>query len=221
MARATAGSSAEHPRFFATPAAWRDWLHAHHATSAELWVGFRKRATGKPSITWPESVDEALCVGWIDGIRKSLGEDSYVIRFTPRKAQSKWSAVNVRRMRELLAAGRVLPAGEAAFERAGRGQTSSYSYEQRETAALAPEMEAEFRRHRAAWEHFQGRPPGYRRVAAFYVMSAKRPETRARRLQALIAASAAGRAIGLLERPAPKAKGATSRQRSPRARKRS
>jgi uncharacterized protein YdeI (YjbR/CyaY-like superfamily) len=209
---ARAGSSAARPRFFATPAAFGAWLRAHHATERELWVGFHKRATGKPSLTWPESVDEALCVGWIDGLRKSVDATSYAIRFTPRKPASRWSAVNVRRMRDLLAAGRVLPAGEAAFDRAGRGQTSAYSYEGREDAQLEPAMEAEMRQYPAAWEHFTTRAPGYRRTAAYWVVSAKRPETRARRLRALIEACAAGRPIGLLQ---PAAKGARNAGAAP------
>jgi len=200
-----AGVSAERPRFFATPEAFRRWLHAHHAKAKELWVGFHKRATGKPSLTWPQSVDEALCVGWIDGVRKSLGPDSYVIRFTPRKPRSNWSAVNVRRMKELTAAGRVLTAGKAAFAAATPERTAIYSYEQRRQATLDPASEAEFKRHPQAWADFQSRPPWYRRTASHYVISAKREETRARRLAALIAASAAGRAIGILERPTGKA----------------
>lgn len=183
------------PRFFRTPAAFSRWLERNHDKETELWVGFHKKDSGKPSITWPESVDEALCWGWIDGVRKSLDETSYVIRFTPRKATSTWSEVNTRRAKELIAGGRMKPAGLRAFE-ARRPETSGvYSFEQRKNPALYPSLEKRFRANRAAWTFFQAQPPGYRRVVTWWVISAKRDETRAARLEKLIAASAAGQRL--------------------------
>src|SRR5215218_1988433 len=179
------------PTFFATPEDFRAWLHANHATAGELWVGFHKVGSGRPSITWPQSVDEALCVGWIDGVRKRLDEHSYVIRFTPRKPGSIWSAVNIRRMGELQAEGRVLPAGAAAFERRRDDKSAIYSYERRHAAELPPEYEARFRQDAVAWEFFQRQPPWYRRTATHWVISAKKEETREKRISTLIADSAA------------------------------
>ena len=190
------------PTFFATPAEFRSWLERHHADRRELLAGFYKKSSGRPSISWPESVDEALCFGWIDGVRRSLGEEAYTIRFSPRQARSTWSAVNVRRARELIAEGRMTPAGLAAFEARGDDRTAIYSYEQRHAATLDAGQEQRFRAEAAAWEWFQARPPSYRRAAIHWVTSAKRPETRERRLQALIEDSAAGRPVGPLTRPA-------------------
>ena len=202
MAREVSGGSAGHPRFFATPARFRAWLERHHTDTAELWVGFHKRDSGKASITWPESVDEALCFGWIDGVRKSLGDTSYVIRFTPRRVTSKWSTVNTRRIAELIEEGRVSPAGIAAFERRRAENSGVYSYEQRHQMKLEPALERRFRAHRSAWRYFASEAPWYRRTATFFVMSAKRDETRQRRLGVLIECSARGERIGLLKRPA-------------------
>lgn len=193
-------------RFFATPAAWRQWLERHHATTGELWVGFHKKATGRASITWPESVDGALCFGWIDGIRKRIDDESYRIRFTPRRASSIWSAVNVRRMQALIDEGLVTPHGLRAFEARTAAKSGVYSYEQRHAAALAPADEARLRANAAAWAFFQARPPYYRRLAIFWVLDARREETRQRRLDALIAHSAAGELIPGFQRPAPKKK---------------
>jgi uncharacterized protein YdeI (YjbR/CyaY-like superfamily) len=189
------------PKFFATPADFRAWLEEHHGSERELWVGFHKKGSGRPSITWPESVDQALCFGWIDGVRKSLGPDSYVIRFTPRRARSTWSAVNVGRMRELIAQGVVHPAGLAAFEARREERSGTYSYENRDAARLDEAQERRFRANRAAWDYFQARPAGYRRTAIWWVVSAKREATRERRLDQLIEDSAAGRTIGPLTRP--------------------
>lgn len=186
--------------FFGTPAAFRRWLERHHDSETELWVGFHKKGTGRPSITWPESVDEALCFGWIDGIRKKLDEDSYTIRFTPRKRGSTWSAVNLRRAKELIAQSRMDPAGLAAFEGRDPKKSGLYSFEQRKTIELDAALLARFKRNAAAWRFFESQPPGYQRTAIFYVMSAKKEETRARRLDVVIAESAAGRRIGLLRR---------------------
>lgn len=182
------------PLFFATPVQFRKWLEKNHVTSTELWVGYYKKATGRPSITWPEAVDEALCFGWIDGIRKSIDDESYMNRFTPRRATSIWSRVNIGRVAALTAEGRMRPAGLAAFEK--RKKTGVYSFEQAERPGLDAAAEKEFRKHRKAWSWFQQQAPWYRRTAGFYVMSAKKPETRARRLARLMADSEAGQRIG-------------------------
>ena len=187
------------PAFYATPDDWRAWLEAHHDGEREHWVGFHKRGSGRPSITWPEAVDEALCFGWIDGVRQRVDESRYMIRFTPRKTSSKWSMVNVRRVGELSAAGLMRPAGIAAFE--ARTEVGTYSYEQRDAAAFDPDRERRLRDNTAAWEHFSAQPPWYRRTATHWVMSAKREETRDRRLARLIEDSAAGRPTGPLARP--------------------
>jgi uncharacterized protein YdeI (YjbR/CyaY-like superfamily) len=195
----------QEPTFFATPDELRAWLAEHHGDRAELWVGFHKRGSGRPSVTWPQAVDQALCFGWIDGVRKSLGADSYVIRFTPRKARSTWSAVNVRRYQALAGQGLVAPAGEAAFERRAEDRTAIYAYENRHLARFDDEQEARFRANAKAWDWFQAQPPWYRRNATYWVVSAKRPETRERRLEQLIADSAAQRTIRSLTRPGDKA----------------
>jgi uncharacterized protein YdeI (YjbR/CyaY-like superfamily) len=192
-------TAATAPSFYASPEEWRAWLDAHHADMREHWVGFHKVGSGRPSITWPEAVDQALCFGWIDGVRRRVDETSYMIRFTPRKKASKWSLVNARRVGELREAGLMRPAGIAAFE--ARSETGTYSYEQRDSAAFDPERERRLRANPAAWEHFSAQPPWYRRTATHWVMSAKRDETRDRRLARLIEDSAAGRPIGPLARP--------------------
>ena len=185
------------PVFFPDAASFRAWLEANAATAPELSVGFRKKATGAPSITWPEARDEALCFGWIDGIRHRIDEHSYRIRFTPRRAGSIWSTVNVERFAALTAAGRMTEAGVRAYEE-NRHRTGVYSYE-RATAALTPAETAQFRKVKAAWADWQKRPPGYRKICLHWVTSAKKPETRARRLATLIADSAAGRKIAGLD----------------------
>ena len=188
------------PTFFAEPADFRAWLEENHERASELWVGFHKKATGRRSITWPESVDEALCFGWIDGVRRSLGDESYMIRFTPRKPRSTWSAVNIARAKELVAEGRMRPAGLAAFEARSEKRSAIYSYEQRHEVRLAPDEEREFRANERAWEFFQAQPISYRRPALWWVVSAKREETRARRLRTLIEDSANGRRLRHLSR---------------------
>lgn len=190
----------ETPLFFPDASGWRKWLEKNHATADELWVGFHKRASGKPSITWPESVDEALCVGWIDGLRKSIDEDSYKIRFTPRRAGSTWSLVNTKRAEELVALGRMRPAGLEAFGARKDKRSGIYAYEQRKTAALDPKQERRFRANKQAWDFFQSQPPSYRQTATWWVISAKRDQTRERRLAALIEDSEHGRRIGPLTR---------------------
>jgi uncharacterized protein YdeI (YjbR/CyaY-like superfamily) len=189
-------------RFFPSPAAFRAWLHRHHAREVELLVGFWKRGTGRPSLTWPESVDEALCYGWIDGVRRSVDADRYAIRFTPRKARSRWSAVNRRKAEALIAAGRMQPAGLRAWGARPDDEDAGYSFESRTALRLPPALERTFRARPAAWSWFQARPPGYRRTAIHGVVSAKREETRGRRLAQLVADSAAGRPIPPLALPA-------------------
>jgi uncharacterized protein YdeI (YjbR/CyaY-like superfamily) len=184
--------------FFATPAKFRAWLARQHDKVTEQWVGFRKKHTGKPSITWPEAVDVALCYGWIDGVRYRIDEESYKIRFTPRKPGSTWSSVNVKRVEELTTLGLMAPAGLAAFGKAGK--SGIYAYEQRNEARLDDADERRFRANEAAWEFFQKQPPWYRRTATYWVVSAKKAETRDKRLATLIEDSAQGRPIKQLNR---------------------
>jgi uncharacterized protein YdeI (YjbR/CyaY-like superfamily) len=169
------------PVFFPTPALFRRWLEKHHDTDLELWVGFYKKSTGKPSITWPELVDQLLCFGWIDGVRKSLGEESYVIRVTPRKPRSNWSAVNVKRAEDLVKLGLMHESGLKVFRDRDVKKTNRYSFE-REQVQLAPAMEKRFRTNPRAWEFFQKQPPGYRRTILWWIMSAKQEATREKRL---------------------------------------
>lgn len=189
------------PRFFSAPDLFRKWLAEHGLHSQQLWVGFHKRNSGKPSITWPEAVDAALCFGWIDGVRRSLGDSSYTIRFTPRKPTSTWSAVNIRRVEELTRAGLMQPAGLNAFQQRKQEKSKIYSYEQRQAARLSSAQERRFRASKKAWEFFQRQPPWYRRVATFWVVSAKKDETRESRLARLIEDSTSGRTIRPLTRP--------------------
>jgi uncharacterized protein YdeI (YjbR/CyaY-like superfamily) len=186
------------PTFFATPADFRTWLEDHHGKSQELWVGYYKKATGKPSIIWPESVDEALCFGWIDGLRKRIDEESYMIRFTPRRETSKWSAVNIKRVEELTALGRMRPPGLKAFEHRTAEKSGTYAYEQKENAELDATQEQQFRANPQAWEFFQAQAPWYCKTAIWWVISAKRETTRQKRLATLIEDSAQGRMIGPL-----------------------
>jgi len=189
------------PVFFATPAEWRAWLGANHATATEISVGFWKRNTGKPSMTWPQSVDEALCFGWIDGVRHRIDDEAYRIRFTPRRPGSIWSQVNLKRFAELKAEGRITPAGQAALD-AARSSRPTYSYE-RPADELTPAETKQFRANKAAWAFWQSCPPGYRKVNTHWLTAAKRPETRARRLAQIIDLSAAGIRIDHMK-PAPK-----------------
>ena len=177
--------------FFASSAELRAWFEANHETAPELWVGYHRKRTGRPSITWQDLVDQELCFGWIDSVRYSLDEDRSAQRVTPRRKGSVWSAVNIRRFGELEKMGLVHPSGRAAFDRRDEARSRVYSYENW-PAGLDDKSEAEFRRYRKAWEFFQAQPPSYRRVWAYRVMSAKRPETRARRLSLLIEASRKG-----------------------------
>ncbi len=188
------------PTFFAMPAELGAWLAEHHATVSELWVGFHKKGSGRPSVTWPEAVDEALCVGWIDGVRKGIDGHRYTIRFTPRKPRSIWSTVNLARVAELTAAGRMRPAGLEAFARRSEARSGIYSYEQKDAATLEAAHEERFRADPTAWEFFEAQAPWYRRAATWWVVSAKRPETREKRLAQLVEDSAHGRRIPSLTR---------------------
>lgn len=187
------------PVFFADSQELREWLAAHSAGAREAWIGLYRKGSGRPSITWPELVDQLLCFGWIDGIRKSIDEQSYMIRVTPRKPGSNWSAVNLRRVPELIELGMVQPPGVAAWEARDERRALQYTYE-REHAVLGPELESLFRAEPEAWEFFQAQPPSYRKSAIIWVVTAKRDETRKRRLQVLITDSARGQRIGLLRR---------------------
>ena len=191
----TNDSSTMTPIFFATPDDLRRWFAENHATARELHVGYHKKAVGEPSITWPESVDEALCVGWIDGVRRRLDDRRYTVRFTPRKTTSIWSAVNIARVAALTAENRMQPAGLAAFAARQESRSAVYSYEQAHHAGLDPEQEALFKKDPAAWEFFQKQPPGYRKLAIYRVTSAKQATTRLKRLKRLIAESAQGRRL--------------------------
>ena len=189
------------PEFFPSPAEWRAWLEKHHADTQELWVGFYKRDSGRPSITWPESVDGALCFGWIDGVRKSIDAISYKIRFTPRKPRSIWSAINIKRSRALSKLGLMHSAGLAAFDKRDGDRSGIYAYEQRKTAKLPAAFEKKFRGNAEAWRFFQSHPPWYQRTSTYWVISAKKQETRLKRLATLIDCSARRRNIPSLTRP--------------------
>jgi uncharacterized protein YdeI (YjbR/CyaY-like superfamily) len=187
--------------FFRTPAEWRAWLEAHAAHETAVWVGFHKRGSGEAGMTWPESVDQALCFGWIDGRRQSIDRSRYRIRFSPRKAGSIWSTVNVARVQELGAQGRMLPAGLEAFARRREDRSGVYSHEQAGEPVLEAAQEALFREQREAWDFFSAQAPSYRKAALWWVVNAKRAETRARRLATLIDDSAARRRVAHLQRP--------------------
>lgn len=176
------------PLFFTSPAAFHEWLAAHHATADELWVGNHKRGTGRPSLTWPESVDEAICYGWIDGLRRSVDAGRYVIRFTPRRPGSNWSRVNLARVEALTAEGRMRPAGLAAYERR-KPDTAGYTYEERPQELPGPYARAFCERDEAAWRFFEAQSPSYRRTAIGWIQAAKRGGTRLRRLAQIVEAS--------------------------------
>ncbi|HXA19212.1 MAG TPA: YdeI/OmpD-associated family protein [Thermoanaerobaculia bacterium] len=185
------------PTFFPTPAAFRKWLETNHDSARELLVGFYKRDSGKPSITWPESVDQALCFGWIDGVRRRIDDVSYSIRFTPRKQISNWSAINIARVAELTRLGLMRPAGLRAFEQRREDKSAIYSYENA-VRTLDPADQKTFRANRKAWQFFNAQAPSYRRVCIYWVTSAKREETRARRLATLINDSANGERVAVV-----------------------
>ena len=182
------------PKFFKTPLAFRKWLAANHSKAKELFVGFYKKGSGKPSITWPESVDEALCFGWIDGVRKRIDDESYMIRFSPRKPESIWSGVNIRNVERLSKEKRMQPAGKKAFAARKEYRSGIYAYEQRPAELVEP-YASQFRRHKAAWEFFQAQPPYYRKTLTWWIVSAKQEKTRLDRLDKLIEASAKGQRL--------------------------
>ena len=190
------------PRFFATPAAWRAWLEANHATAQELSVGFWKLGCSKPSMTWPQSVDEALAFGWIDAVRHRIDDEAYRIRFTPRKPGGIWSAVNIKRFAELKAQGRVTAAGQAAYD-VGKHRTGAYSYERAAGELAAAEL-AQFQANAKARAFFQAQPAGYRKLTVHRILAAKAPATRARRLALLIDASAQARRLATATQMEPK-----------------
>jgi uncharacterized protein YdeI (YjbR/CyaY-like superfamily) len=181
------------PKFFASTSEFRAWLERHHETSKELWVGFYKKSTGKQTITWSESVDVALCFGWIDGIRKKIDENSYTNRFTPRRPGSRWSAINVNKVKELQKQGLMHPAGLKRFNE--RKDHAGYSYEQRNSVLFDPQLEKQFRTQKKAWEFFQNQPPSYKKVCIYWVMSAKRQETRISRILKLIESANLGKRL--------------------------
>ena len=194
MARSTARPAADAVKFFRTPADLRRWFEKNHETAEELWVGFLKKDTGRPSITWPESVDEALCVGWIDGIRKRIDEESYKIRFTPRRPGSIWSAINIARVAVLRKEGRMRPAGLEAFSKRRENKSGIYSYEQRPGELPEPYARVLAADARAA-EFLGAQPPSYRKLVTWYIVSAKKEETRLSRLEKLVAACHAGKRL--------------------------
>jgi uncharacterized protein YdeI (YjbR/CyaY-like superfamily) len=190
------------PKFFKSQTDFRQWLEKNHAKETELLVGFYKKNSGKPSITYPEALDEALCFGWIDGVRRRLGEDSYIQRFTPRRPKSIWSNVNVRHVERLKRLGHMAPPGLAAYAQRDPKKTGVYSFENR-PHELFPAYEKRFRANKKAWKFFETLPPSFKRTSIFWVMSAKQGDTRLRRLNHLIESSANGIRTGVL---APKAK---------------
>jgi len=188
-------SAEDSPVFFAKPVTFRAWLEKHHQTKGEQWVGFHRKASGRVSITWPEAVDEALCFGWIDGLRKGIDAESYKIRFTPRRPTSNWSAINIRRMKELMRERRIRPAGMKAFQKRVAERSGIYSYENRKSATLRAAARKQFRADVVAWKFFQQQPASYQQTTIWWVTNAKRPQTQQDRLRKLIAFSKAGRRL--------------------------
>jgi len=178
----------DEPVFFSDQEAFRQWLSKNHQKEKQLLVGFHKVHTGKPCMTWSESVDQALCFGWIDGVRKSTGEDSYTIRFTPRKPSSIWSAINIAKVEELMKQGLMKPAGMASFNLRKEHRSKIYSHEN-DTAVLTPDLEKKFKRNKKAWTFFAAQPPSYRKVILHWIMSAKQKATQISRLEKTIAES--------------------------------
>jgi uncharacterized protein YdeI (YjbR/CyaY-like superfamily) len=183
------------PKFFKTSQHFHDWLAAHAATENELLVGFYKVNSGHPSMTWPESVDEALCYGWIDGVRKRVDDAAYTIRFTPRKTTSIWSAVNINKFNDLQQQGRMTPAGEKAFSHRTEAKSRIYAFEQAESAELSAEEIIAFKREKAAWAYFEACPPGYKKQMLHRITTVKRAETRAARFAKLVEACKKGERI--------------------------
>ena len=195
----TRPSTEQENHFFPSAADFHAWLEEHHDNTNVLWVGFFKKESGKPSITYPESVDEALCFGWIDGLRQKIDDESYRVRFSPRKPESTWSTVNIKRVEELTALGRMLPPGLAAFEVRKEKAFGEFTYDNR-----SPDMPEPYagilKQNTAAWEYYQAQPPSYRKVVNWYVVAAKKEETRLKRLSELIECCAAGRMIPAMEK---------------------
>ena len=189
------------PLWFDDAAGWRAWLEANHDRAAEVWVGMYKKHSSRHNMTWSEAVDEALCFGWIDSVMHRIDDERHAQRYSPRKSGSIWSAVNVAKIERLRAEGRMHPAGEAAFAKRRADRTGVYAFEQERAAELEPEQRALLDADPRAAAFFDAQPPGYRRTALHWVTSAKKPETRDRRLATLIADSAAGRRLKHLSRP--------------------
>jgi uncharacterized protein YdeI (YjbR/CyaY-like superfamily) len=187
------------PTFFPTPEDFRKWLHENHDKEKDLWVGYYKKATKIPSITWPQSVGEALCYGWIDGLRKSIDDKSYKIRFTPRRPNSHWSQVNLKMVKELIENGKMQPAGRKVYEERNPEKEQLFSYE-RQAVQLTDEYLKQIKAIPAAWAFFKKMPPGYQKQTAHWVMAAKREATRQRRLKLLIESAAEGKRIPPLRR---------------------
>ena len=192
--------------FFETPAELRAWFEANHESATQLWLGYHRKRTGRPSVTWQEVVDQELCFGWIDSVRYSLDGDRSAQRITPRRSGSVWSAINIKRFQELEQMGMVHPNGRAAFDKRDEAKSRIYSYENRSRGFDAA-TEAAFRKNRTAWKFFEAQAPSYRRTASFWVMSAKRDETKKRRLEKLIATSRAAQRLAPFVSP--------SRRRAP------
>ena len=182
------------PKFFPSPESFRNWLEKNHLNKSELLVGFYKIGTGKASITWSESVDQALCFGWIDGVRRRIDDESYTIRFSPRRPTSIWSAINIKKVGELRKMGLMHQAGLDAFAKRDEKRSSIYAYENR-PRKLSPAFLKEFQKNKQAWTFFKSQPPWYRRLGSHYVMSAKQEKTRTTRLERLILASEAEKRI--------------------------
>ena len=182
------------PIFFTQPAEFRKWLEENHESETELLVGYYKISSGKPTLSWSESVDEAICFGWIDGIRRKIDEESYCNRFTPRKPRSNWSAVNIKKVEELIQSGKMTAAGLAAFEKRTENRSEIYSYENK-PEKLEPDLEKRFQEKKAAWEFFTAQAPSYQKTMFYWVMSAKQAKTRFSRLEKLIQASESGNRI--------------------------
>ncbi|MFL5682019.1 MAG: YdeI/OmpD-associated family protein [Chloroflexota bacterium] len=205
------GESEPEVHFFASPAELRDWFDANHETASELWLGYHKKATGRPTVSWSDAVDEALCVGWIDSVRYSIDAERSRQRFTPRRKGSNWSAINIAKVAELTKQGRMRPAGLAAFAQRTEAKSGVYSYENRHQARLTPEQEARFRANPAAWSWFESRSASYRTAAVWWVVSAKQDETRERRLSQLIEESAKGLTLNALTSPGKRPDGTSAR----------
>jgi uncharacterized protein YdeI (YjbR/CyaY-like superfamily) len=182
------------PIFFANASEFRKWLEDNHQIEPEVFVGYYKVSTKKISMTWSESVDEALCFGWIDGIRRSIDEESYCNRFTPRNPKSNWSAVNIKKVEELVSKGKMMPAGLIAFERRTENKSAVYSYENR-PEKLDPDLEILLQENSAAWIFFQAQSPSYKKTIYYWVMSAKQKATQIARLEKLVAFSESGKKV--------------------------